>query len=210
MSLGRDLSPHTTEQHLLVPWISPRHHEHCLGCSAQCHPPCGIIFPFFEPLTLPFLWIFPPLAPYSCLPSLLLEHFLPEVCQTHNHLFVWLRSGRNSQQGGGTTKAFCLCFFVLFSKKNFFPPTSHNKISSCAHKANHSNPNNSKNFVLQFILLYELQKPKHFKRVFPFHASRFLLLHALGFLTQHSHWFVRWWRGANSTLLQCALDQHFH
>lgn len=90
---------------------------------------------------LPFLRIFPPSTPYSCLPSLLLEYFLPEVCQTLNHLFVWPCSGRNSQQGGGTTKAFFfICLGVVFFFKNlFFPPLllpPHNKISSCAHKAN--------------------------------------------------------------------------
>lgn len=96
---------------------------------------------------LPFLWIFPPSTPYSSLPLLLLEYFLPEVCQTLNHLFVWPCSGRNSQQGGGTTKAFlfiCLgfvfwFFVVVFFLSLFFPPLllpPHNKISSYAQKAN--------------------------------------------------------------------------
>lgn len=95
-----------------VPWA-------LLGvfCSVSS---CDLIFPFMNLWPLPFLWIFPPSTPYSSLPLLLLEYFLPEVCQTLNHLFVWPCSGRNSQQGGGTTKAFlfiCLgfvfCFFVV-------------------------------------------------------------------------------------------------
>lgn len=113
---------------------SPRQ---CLRCSTQCHPlwlNCSILWTF----DLPFLWIFPPLTPY-CLPSLLLEYFLPEVCQTLNHLFACPCSDRNSQQGEQQQRLFCLfaCCF-LFILNIFFPPLllpPHNKISSCAQKA---------------------------------------------------------------------------
>lgn len=135
-SLGRDLSPCTTEQCLLVPRISPRHCEHCseLFCSVSLS--VAAFSHFLNLWPLPFLRIFPPLPPHSCLPSVLLEHFLPEVCQTLNHLFVRPCSGRNSQQGGGTTKAFCLYYYFFFIEpfSSLQPP--HNKISSCAQKAN--------------------------------------------------------------------------
>lgn len=89
---------------------------------------------------LPFLWIFPPLTPYSCLPLLLLEYFLPEVCQTLNHLFAWPCSGRNSQQVEEQQRLFCLfawglVFSFLKTLSCLLSSSPHNKISSYAQKA---------------------------------------------------------------------------
>lgn len=93
---------------------------------------------------LPFLWTFPSLTPYSCLPSLQLEYFLPEVCQTsitclHGHAPAEAPSKGEEQQ-----RLFCLfgclvCWFCFFLKNFFFPHLllpPHNKISSYAQKAN--------------------------------------------------------------------------
>lgn len=112
-------SPGSGQRLLLTPlstvcclhgYPSPRQ---CLRCSTQCHPlwlNCSILWTF----DLPFLWIFPPLTPY-CLPSLLLEYFLPEVCQTLNHLFACPCSGRNSQQGEQQQRlVYLLVVFCLF------------------------------------------------------------------------------------------------
>lgn len=132
LAVGRDFSsPHWAL--LLLVWISiPKAMPQVFH---SCHPlwlHCSISWTF----DLPFLWIFPPLTPY-CLPSLLLEYFLPEVCQTLNHLFACPCSGRNSQQGEQQQRLVYLlvvfCLFLTF----FFPPLllpPHNKINSCAQK----------------------------------------------------------------------------
>lgn len=119
--LWAETSPHPTEHCLLLVWIpSPRQ---CLRCHpvTQCHPlwlHCSILWTF----DLPFLWIFPPLTLY-CLPSLLLEYFLPEVCQTLNHLFACPCSGRTSSKGSNNKDLFiCFLFFVYF--KHFLPSSS--------------------------------------------------------------------------------------
>lgn len=129
VSPGTKTSPHPAERWLLVTWISPRCQEHCLGCSAQCH----LLW-----LNFSILWTFDPSPALplgiSSLSSLFTSPFTcaavfpPEVCQTLSHLFGWPCSGRNSQQEGGTTKAFlfvCLCCWHFF-----FPQTFSSLLSS--------------------------------------------------------------------------------
>lgn len=119
--LWAEISPHSTEHCLLLVWISiPKAMPQVLR---SCHPlwlHCSILWTF----DLPFLWVFPPLTPH-CLPPLLLEYFLPEVCQTLNHLFACSCSGRNSQQGEQQQRLVYLlvvfCLFLIFPSS---PPPS--------------------------------------------------------------------------------------
>lgn len=119
LAVGRAFS--SPQWALSAACLDPHPRGNARGVSlsvTQCYPlwlHCSILWTF----DLPFLWIFPPLTPY-CLPSLLLEYFLPEVCQTHNHLFACPCFGRTSSKGSNNKDLFiCFLFFVYF--KHFLP-----------------------------------------------------------------------------------------
>lgn len=87
---------------------------------------CALIFPFSEPLTppLPFLWVFPPSAPYSRLPPLVLQYFplrcaKPLVTCLDGHALAETPSKGEEQQ------RIFVCLLVLlavfFLSKPFLP-----------------------------------------------------------------------------------------
>lgn len=90
---------------------------------------CGLIFQFSEPLTplLPFLWVFPPSAPYSRRPSRVLQCFplrcaKPLVTCLDGHALAETPSKREEQQ-----RLFCLFACVVGI---FFPQTFSSLLSS--------------------------------------------------------------------------------
>lgn len=132
--------PARAEQYLLVTWISPRCHGHCLGRSAQCHPlwlnfsilwtfdPCPSFGYFFPQLlilvSLHFCWNISSLRCAKPLITCLYGQALaetPSKGEEQQRLFVYLL-------GLG------LFFLNLFFPPLLLPP--HNKISSYAQKAN--------------------------------------------------------------------------